>query len=135
MPIVNLDNEIYRNYDKIIAKTIEHFSKNLPNHGKIRLKGFDRTNKEHLFILRVALMTRDLYKTPVEIACSWWDGTVINWKIGRKFDKVGIVKKFTPNGLWVPSLIGLIKSEIMKEEHFRARLDDVYDVYYKGDCG
>lgn len=132
MPIHTLEDEMYRIYDTVVAKTLEALINRSPYHDTIRLSGFDRKNQEHLFVLRMALMVRDLYQTPVELAIPWWDGVVINWKIRKRFNKVKIVNRFEPNSIWVPSLVGKIKSEIRSEHNICIHLDNVYEAYYEG---
>ena len=133
--IESTQEKIYHVYDMAVAKTLSELMNRSPYHNTIRLSGFDRKNKEHLFILRAALMIRDLYQVPVEVAVGWWDGVVINWRIHRFFGKIKIVNRFAPNHIWVPSLIGKIKSEVKAETGVCLHLDDVYDEYYEGSCG
>lgn len=127
--------EMYHKYDVIVGKTVDELIGYAQFHNSIRLMGFDRKNKEHLFILRIALMVRDLYNIPVEIGCSWLDGIVINWKIRKGFKKVDIINRFAYRGIWVPSLIGRIKSEAIEYYGFSVCLDNIYDAYYEGSCG
>ena len=135
MPTYNIEDDLYRIYDLAIAKTIEVFATNPSCQNTIRLSGLDRKNKEHLFVLRLALMVRDLYQTPIELAVPWWDGMVINWKIRKGFKKVKIVNRFKPNCIWVPSLVGKVKSEVRAETDLIIPLDDIYDTYYERSCG
>ena len=135
MPTEFLEDELYRIYDAAVIKTLEVFVGHPPCQEVIRLTGFNRKNQEHLFILRVALMVRDLYQTPVELGVSWWDGIVINWKIRKGFKKIKIVNRFEPNHIWVPSLVGKIKSEIREEHGICIHLDNIYNIYYEGSCG
>ena len=131
MPTHTLEDELYHLYDMAVGKTLNI----LIEYGVIRLAGFDRKNEEHLFILRMALMARELYNIPVELAIPWWDGVVTNWKIRKGFNKVKIVNRFKPNSIWVPSLVGKIKSEIRSEHDICIHLDNIYNVYYEGSCG
>ena len=125
-----MEDELYRIYDTAVAKTLETLS----DYDAICLSGFDRKNQEHLFVLRVALMMRDLYQTPIEIGTNWWDGVVINWKIRKGFDRVKIVSPCA-HGIWVKNLIGKIKSEIKEESGICVHLDNIYRAYYEGSCG
>ena len=122
------ENELYRIYDTVVGKTLTE----LANYDTIRLAGFNRKNKEHLFILRVALIVRDFYDTPIELGIPWWDGMVINWKIRKSFKRIKIVNRFESNRIWVSSLVGKIKSEIKSERDICVHLDDVYETYYEG---
>ena len=134
MPAEILEDQLYRIYDVTVAKTIDSLINRSPYHNTIRLAGFDKNDKEHLFILRAALMVRDLLQTPVELAIPWWDGVVINWKIRKGFNKVKIVNRFEPNSIWVPSLVGKIKAEIRNEYDVCIHLDSIYNNYYEGSC-
>jgi hypothetical protein len=129
MPTDTLTDELYHFYDTVVSKTLSELINRSPYHDTIRLMGFDRKNVEHLFILRMALMVRDLCQVPVEVGGNWWDGVVINWKIRKQFDKIKIVNPLAPNGIWTPSLVGKIKSETQCYH-----LDSVYNAYYEGSC-
>lgn len=131
MSTENLENELYRTYDTVVGKILTE----LASYDVIRLAGFDRKNKEHLLILRVALIVRDFYDTPIELGIPWWDGVVVNWKIHKSFERIKIINRFEPNHIWVPSLVKKIKSEIKAERDICVHLDDVYDTYYEGSCG
>ena len=135
MPTENLEDELYRIYDVAVGKDISELMNRSPYHDSIRLRGFNRKDKEHLFVLRIALMVRDLYNIPVEVGTNWWDGFVINWKIRKSFDKIKIVKSDATNSIWVPCLVGKIKAEIKTEKGICLHLDNVYDTYYEGSCG
>jgi hypothetical protein len=135
MPTHTLEDELYHLYDIVVGKTLEALINRSPYHDTIRLSGFDRKNQEHLFVLRVALMVRDLYQTPVELAIPWWDGVVVNWKIRKGFNKVKIVNRLAPNNIWVPSLVGKVKAEIRNEYDICIYLDNIYRTYYEGSCG
>ena len=130
MPIATLEDELYHHYDRVVATTLNELINRSPYHDTIRLRGFDRKNKEHLFILRLALMARDMTETPVEICCKKWEGVIINWKIRKSFNKVAVIDPNSPSSIWVPSLIGKIKSLTDC-----AHLDVIYDAYYEGGCG
>lgn len=135
MPTYDLNDELYHLYDTVVGKTINELINRSPYQKTIRLRGFDRKDKEHLFILRIALMVRDLTQVPVEIGCGWWDGVIINWKIRKGFNKIKIVNPGASSGIWVPSLIGKIKAETKTETGICIYLDNIYNVYYEGSCG
>ena len=135
MPTHTVEDELYRIYDLAVVKTLEMLINRSPYHDTIRLSGFDRKNQEHLFVLRIALMVRDFYQIPVELAIPWWDGVVINWKIRKGFKRIKLVNRFAPNHIFVPSLIGKIKSEVKAETDLHVHLDNIYNAYYEGSCG
>ena len=135
MPTHALKDEVYHLYDVAVSKTLANFINNSPYCDGVYLRGFNRKSKEHLFILRIALMYRDLTKTPVEVECSWWDSIVINWNIRKGFNKIKRFNPGTPGGYFVPQLIDKIRAEINAEYNIYIHLDNVYDTYYEGSCG
>ena len=128
-------DEEYRAYDLAVAKTISELMNKSPYDDAIYLKGFDRKRKDHLFILRIALMVRDLTQVPVKISGSWWDIIVVNWKIRKSFNKIKRLNPSKPGGFWVSQLINKIEYEVKEEVGFKVYLDEVYDAYYEGSCG
>ena len=134
MPI-ELEDKMYHFYDLAVARTFKELTNKSHYDSAIYLRGFDRGNKEHLFILRTALMVRDLNQIPVEIECSWWDAIVLNWKIRKNFNKIKRMDSNGPGGFWVTNLISKIKCELKEETGICFYLDDIYDTYYEGSCG
>ena len=124
--------EEYRHYDELVATTLENIYE--MSDDVIRLYRFDRKNKEHMCILRIALIARDLFQLPIEIDASWWDVVCLNWKLRKNFDKVKRFKvklgKEAPKGINVLMLID--KFHIISRDHFGgADFRDVYEAYYE----
>ena len=128
-------DEEYHAYDLAVARTISVLMDRSPYNKAIYLRGFNRKRKDHLFILRIALMVRDLTQVPVEIECSWWDSVVVNWKIRKGFKKIKRLDPWKPGGFWVSQIINKIECEVKEEVGFKIYLDEVYDAYYEGSCG
>lgn len=126
--------EEYRHYDGMVATTLEAIWELCSEHNVIRLYHFDRKNKEHMCILRIALMARDLYQYPVEVDASWWEVMCLNHQLRKNFDKVKRFKaklgKDAPKGINVPMLID--KFHIISRDHFGgADFKVVYEAYYE----
>ena len=124
--------EEYHHYDKLIATTLEDIYKMSDN--VIRLYRFDRKNKEHMCILRIALIARDLYQYPVEVDASWWEVMCLNRQLRKNFDKVKRFRvrlgKEAPKGINVPMLID--KFHIISRHRFGgADFKIVYEAYYE----
>ena len=124
--------EEYRHYDELVATALENIYE--MSDGVVRLYRFDRKNKEHMCILRIALMVRDLYQYPVEVDASWWEVMCLNHQLRKNFDKVKRFKvklgKEAPKGINVLMLID--KFHIMSRDHFGgADFRDVYEAYYE----
>jgi hypothetical protein len=127
------EEETYRHYDELIATTLENIHE-MSSDGIIRLYRFNRNNKEHMCILRIALIARDIFQFPIEIDASWWDVLCLNWKLRKNFDKVKRFRvklgKDAPKGINVLMLID--KFHIISRHHFGGvDFKDVYEAYYE----
>ena len=125
--------EEYRHYDELIATTLENIYE-MSKDGVIRLYCFNAKDKEHMCILRIALIARDLFQFPIEVDASWWDVVCLNWKLRKNFDKVKRFKvklgKDALKGINVPMLID--KFHTMSGVHFGGvGFKDVYEAYYE----
>ena len=125
--------EEYRHYDELIATTFENIYE-ISKDGVIRLYCFNAKDKEHMCILRIALIARDLFQFPIEVDASWWDVVCLNWKLRKNFDKVKRFKvklgKDALKGINVPMLID--KFHTMSRDHFGGvDFKDVYEAYYE----
>ena len=125
--------EEYRHYDELIATTLENIYE-MSKDGVIRLYCFNAKDKEHMCILRIALIARDLFQFPIEVDASWWDVVCLNWKLRKNFDKVKRFKvklgKDALKGINVPMLID--KFHVIGRQYFGgADFKDVYEAYYE----
>lgn len=125
--------EEYRHYDELVATTLENIYE-MSKDGVIRLYCFNAKNKEHMCILRIALIARDIFQLPIEVDASWWDVARLNWKFRKNFDKVKRFKvrlgKNASKGINVPMLID--KFHTISRHHFGgADFKIVYEAYYE----
>ena len=125
--------EEYRHYDELIAMTLENIY-GMSKDGVIRLYCFNTKDKEHMCILRIALIARDIFQLPIEVDASWWDVARLNWKFRKNFDKVKRFKvklgKNALKGINVPMLID--KFHTISRHHFGgADFKIVYEAYYE----
>lgn len=124
----------YRNYDGMVATALETIWELSSEDGVIRLYRFDRKNKEHMCILRIALMARDLYQYPVEVDASWWEVLCLNHQLRKNFDKV---KRFRlkvgendNKSVNVPMMIDGFRA--IANEHFGCvNFKEIYEAYYE----
>lgn len=124
----------YRNYDGMVATALETIWELSSEDGVIRLYRFDRKNKEHMCILRIALMARDLYQYPVEVDASWWEVLCLNHQLRKNFDKV---KRFRlkvgendNKSVNVPMMIDGFRA--IANEHFGCvNFKEIYETYYE----
>jgi hypothetical protein len=128
MPIYRIEDDMYHKYDIVVSEILSEIINLSAEKKTIRLLEFNRKDKNHLLVLRMALMARDIYHFPVEVDCNWWDRLILNWKIRKKFKKISKVPDFCLNGVWVPHVLDLIKIKT----NFVFDFSDVYDLYYEG---
>lgn len=136
------NEELFREYDGLVGLTLLNIWGLSKKDKVIRLYRFDRKNKEHLFVLRVALMARDLYQFPIEVDCSWWDVFCLNWKNRKKFDKVKKYKLIWDNlnnkepinepGVNVVMLLDFMRQDGLKRCGNNFSFSDIYEAYYEG---
>ena len=126
------EEETYRNYDSMIATALENIYE--MSDDTIRLYRFDRNNKDHMCVLRIALIARDLFQYPIEVDASWWDVFCLNWKLRKNFDKVKRFKlklgKDAPRGINVLMLVdkfNTISSTVFGGVEFK----EIYEAYYE----
>ena len=127
------EEETYRNYDGMIATALEAIH-SLSEDGVIRLYRFDDKNKEHMCILRIALIARDIFQFPIEVDASWWIVMRLNWELRKHFDKVKRFKlKVGENdnkGVNVPMMIDGFRA--IANEHFGCvNFKEIYEAYYE----
>ena len=124
--------ETYRNYDAMIATVLENIYE--MSDDTIRLYRFDHNNKNHMCVLRIALIARDLFQYPIEIDASWWDVFCLNWKLRKNFDKVKRFKlkcgKDAPKGINVLMLVD--KFHTISDTVFGGvKFKEIYEAYYE----
>ena len=126
------EKEIYRNYDSMIATVLENIYG--MSDDTIRLYRFDRNSKDHMCVLRIALIARDLFQYPIEVDASWWDVFCLNRKLRKNFDKVKRFKpkhgKDAPKGINVLMLVDKFHT-ISKTVFDGVKFKDIYEAYYE----
>ena len=128
------NEEIYHYYDEIISMVIAEMYQRFEEEGVIRLYRFNRKNLEHMCILQIALIARDLFHFSIELDAPWWDVFCINWQLHKYYDKVKQYKfkmnKKHGKGLNVLMLIDKYHS-IIKTGPELFNFVDIYKAYYE----
>ena len=128
------DEETYRHYDGMVATALETIWELSSDDNIIRLYRFNRKNKEHMCILRIALLARDIFQFPIEVDASWWDIVCLNWQLHKNFDKIKRfrlkVGKNDNKGVNVPMMIDGFRA--IANEHFGCvNFKEIYEAYYE----
>lgn len=124
--------ELFREYDGLVNLTLINLYSMSKELGVIRLFDFDPKNKEHLFVLRVAIIARDIYQFPIEVGVNWWNGVKLNRKVSRIFDKVGRIGPNECRGIWVGKMLDFMRPDGINHIGEDFSFADIYEAYYEG---
>ena len=132
---INADKDkTYHYYDLMIAATLENICE--MSDDAIRLYRFNRSNKDHLCVLHIALMARDLFHFHIKVDASWWDVFLLNWKLRKRFNKIERFKPKlsieAPRGVNVLMLIDKFHT-ISPKAFGGVEFKDIYEAYYEGE--
>ena len=128
------DQKLLDNYDEIINITMVNIYTLTKEKGTIIISDFDRKNKDHLFVIRVALMAKDVYGFPLKMRCGFWDWIILNWKMRK-------LSHFIPRDNVSLSVVNITKllefmyppiKEYMGENF---KFEHIYNQFYEGDLG
>lgn len=133
MPIETLEDKIYHNYDFTVSIALTKIYELSKDEGVIRLYWFERKYKSHLFLLRIALMARDIFYFPIVLeGASLWDTYQINKKIKKGFSKIKRAPLRSLGGINVPQFMEDLYAEVAKEIEYKPDFEKIYDTYYEG---
>lgn len=132
MPIDNFERDLCREYDGLVGLTMWNIYALSKDDGVIRLLNFNRKNKEHLYMLRVALLARDVYQLPLEIDCGWWDWFVINCKTFRHFKRIKRAHSRSTKGIRTYQVLDFMRPDGVKRLGEYFSFADIYYAYYEG---
>lgn len=134
MTIEEANVEIYRQFDQAVGLTLREMLKYFSPDSSLHLLGFDRNNVEHMYVLRIALMARDLWQVKVTVDSTWLNWRRLNWKLRKGFDKVGRTPNGWVKGVPVPEFLdeirAIAKEQIGVEDDFD--FSTIYKLYYEG---
>lgn len=134
MSVQKIEENSYKIYDKVVAIILESLYESSIEEEVVRLHCFDYKNLEHLCILQIALMARDLFQFSIEVDAPWLEIICLNHKLHKNFDKIKRYKhkKYkNEKGINVPALVFKCHL-IIKEYSGSFDLKDIYNAYYKG---
>lgn len=128
------DEELLNKYDEIINITMVNLYTLCKDTETIVISDLNRKDKDHLFILRVALMAKDIYNFPLKIRTDFWSWLVLNWrmrKISRRVPRE-IEPGFSVN---VPGLLEFMYPPVRQYMGEDFKFEHIYNQFYKGELG
>ena len=126
------DQELLDNYDEIINITMVNIYTLTKEKGTIIISDFDRKNKDHLFVIRVALMAKDVYGFPLKMRCGFWDWIILNWKM-RKLSCFIPRDNASSHVVNIPKLLEFMYPPIKKYMGENFKFEHIYNQFYEGD--
>lgn len=126
--------ELFDNYDEIINITMVNIYTLTKEKGTIIISDFNRKNRDHLFVIRVALMAKDVYGFPLKMRCGFWDWIILNWKMRK-------LSRFIPRDntslpvVNVPKLLEFMYPPIKEYMGENFKFEHIYNQFYEGDLG
>lgn len=124
-------NQKYREYDGLVGLTMLNLYSAAKESQAINLFGFDRKNKEHLYLLRIAYYVRDLYNYEIRISNSWWDIFCLNWKNRKGFKPVKKIKGNPTCSISVTKMLDLMRPDGIARIGENFSFADIYEEYYE----
>lgn len=132
MPINLSENELYRIYDEAVSITLSNLhGLSIPS-GKIQLLNFDRKNAEHVYLLRIALIARDVFDLEVEIDASWLDVLYLNWKIRKGFRRIKRMSFSGDHAIPTQIVLNHMRDSFESRLGGNFSFGDIYHTYYEG---
>lgn len=126
--------ELFDNYDEIINITMVNIYTLTKEKGTIIISDFNRKNRDHLFIIRVALMAKDVYGFPLKMRCGFWDWIILNWKM-RKLSRFIPRDNVSLPVVNITKLLEFMYPPIKEYMGENFKFEHIYNQFYKGDLG
>lgn len=139
METVTFSNEfdkdiLYDKYDQAINVVMVNIYTLTKEKGQIILENIDRNNKDHLLILRVAMIAKDVYNFQLKLKTDFWNWVVLNWRM-RKLSRFVRRERESDANVDVKALIEFMTPALREaiEEDFC--FGNIYDAFYEGELG
>ena len=120
-------------YDEIINITIVNLYSLSKTKGIIVLSNIDRKSKDHLYILRIAMMAKDTFNFPLKLHTSFWNWLCLNWRM-RKLSRRVPREKNEENAIYaidVKELIEFMYPPIREYIGENFKFEDIYEAFYR----
>lgn len=129
-----ISQTVMREYDGLVGLTMLNLYSMSKELEVIRLFNFNPKNKEHLYVLRVALMARDIYQFPIEVELSGWALFKLNWKLRKGFNRVHKIRRGEYRGIWTDKMLDFMRPDGLQRLGEDFSFADIYEAYYEGSC-
>ena len=122
--------ELFNKYDEIINITMVNLYSLSKAKETIVLSNIDRKNKDHLYILRIAMIAKDTFNFPLKLHTDFWNWLCLNWRM-RKLSRRVPREKNGENVIDVNRLIDFMYNPISEHMGSDFKFGDIYDAFYR----
>lgn len=129
----NDQKELFNKYDAIINITLVNFYSLGKDKRELILSGIDRKNKDHLYILRTALLAKDVHNFPLKLKAGFWNWLVLNWRLRKLSRHIPREKNFDAESIDAQALIDFMYCGLKETMGEDFKFADIYNAFYKGD--
>ena len=126
--------ELLNKYDEVINIVMVNLYTLSKNSERIVLSGIDRKNRDHLFVLRVALMAKDIYNFPLSLKIGFLDSLILNWKMRKLSRRIPRSKEIS-GAIHVPELLEFMYIPIRQYLGERFEFGNIYSAFYGKELG
>jgi hypothetical protein len=125
-------DELYNLYDQAINSLMVNIYTLAKDKKEIILSHVDRKNKNHLLILRVALIAKDIYDSPLKIKTGFWNWAILNWRMKKLTKRITREKNLDEN-VKIDELIDFMSPVLREVIGTDFEFGHIYDAFYKGE--
>lgn len=126
----NETEELFNKYDEVINIIMVNLYTLSKDDKKIVLSGLDRKNRDHLLILRVALMAKDIYNYPLSLKIGFWDSLILNWKM-RKLSRRIPREKELDSEINIPKMLEFMYPPVREYIGEDFKFSNIYNAFYR----
>ena len=126
------NKELLDKYDMAVGTLMLNLYSLSKNSKSIILSNIDRNNKEHLLVLRTALIAKDIYNRQILLHTNLWNWIVLNWRMRKLTHRVPR-EKSTDMLIDVNEVLDFMRPTFVELIGEDFNFGHVYDAFYKGE--
>lgn len=131
----SMDKDVlYNLYDQAINALMINIYTLTKDKREIVLSDINPKDKNHLLILRVALIAKDVYDFPLKIKTNFWNWLALNWKM-RKMSYHIPREKDQEENVNIEALIDFMTPALREVINEDFEFCHIYNAFYKGELG
>ena len=125
---------LYDKYDQAINIVMVNIYTLTKEKCQIILENIDRNNKDHLLILRVAMIAKDVYNFQLKLKTDFWNWVMLNWRM-RKLSRFVHRERKSDANVDAVALIDFMTPALREAIDEEFCFGDIYNAFFKGELG